>query len=29
MTRKFAEAAEARKAADRAAGPDDQEQPTA
>ena len=29
MTQKFAEAAEARKAADRAAGPDDQEQPTA
>ena len=27
MTRKFAEAAEARKAADRASGPDDQEQP--
>ncbi len=27
MTRKFAEAAEARKAADRAAGPDDQDQP--
>ena len=29
MTQKFAEAAEARKAADRAAGPDDQEQPSA
>ena len=29
MTQKFAEAAEARKAADRAAGPDDQDQPTA
>ena len=28
MTQKFAEAAEARKAADRAAGPDDQEQPS-
>ena len=27
MTQKFAEAAEARKAADRAAGPDDQDQP--
>ena len=29
MTQKFAEAAEARKTADRAAGPDDQEQPSA
>ena len=29
MTQKFAEAAEARKAADRAAGPDDQDQPSA
>ena len=27
MNQKFAEAAEARKAADRAAGPDDQDQP--